>query len=77
MQSCLQACVDGAISKTINLPEAATVQQVRDIFLQAYTSGIKGCTVFREGSVRGQVLEARNESQCCPAATPNADQLEL
>ena len=77
MQSCLQACVDGAISKTINLPEAATVQQVQDIFLQAYASGIKGCTVFREGSVRGQVLEARNESQCCPAATPDADQFAL
>jgi ribonucleoside-diphosphate reductase alpha chain len=74
MQCCLQACVDGAISKTINLREAATAQQVQDIFLQAYISGIKGCTVFREGSVRGQVLEARNESHCCPAPTPDANQ---
>jgi ribonucleoside-diphosphate reductase alpha chain len=62
MQAHLQPYVDGAISKTINLPGTATVQDVDEIFLQAFSRGIKGCTVFRHGSVRGQVLLARNES---------------
>ena len=70
MQAQLQPYVDGAISKTINLPGTATVQDVDGIFLHAFHRGIKGCTVFRHGSVRGQVLQARNESHCCAIADP-------
>jgi len=66
MQACLQPLVDGAISKTINLPPQATVEDVQDLFFAAYAKGLKGCTVFRRGSLTGHVLEARNESQCCP-----------
>lgn len=66
MQSCLQPCVDGAISKTINLAPQATVNEVSQLFTDAFAQGIKGCTVYRRGSIRGQVLQARNESHCCP-----------
>jgi ribonucleoside-diphosphate reductase alpha chain len=65
MQSCLQRYVDNAISKTVNLAESATVDDVADIYTRAHTLGIKGCTVFRQGTLRGQVLRARNESHCC------------
>lgn len=58
MQACLQPFVDAAISKTINLPTAATLEDVNDVFRSAYAQGIKGCTVFRSGSARGQVLRA-------------------
>jgi ribonucleoside-diphosphate reductase alpha chain len=65
MQSCLQPFVDNAISKTVNLPEGATVNDVADTYRSAHVLGIKGCTVFRPGVLRGQVLRARNQSHCC------------
>jgi ribonucleoside-diphosphate reductase alpha chain len=67
MQSCMQAHVDNAISKTINLPQSATRDDVADIFTKAHALGIKGCTVFRPGSLRGRVLRPREESHCCHA----------
>ena len=65
MQSCLQRFVDNAISKTVNLPESATVDDVAKVYLRAYELGMKGCTVFRPGALRGQVLRPRDESHCC------------
>jgi ribonucleoside-diphosphate reductase alpha chain len=65
MQSCLQGYVDNAISKTVNLPESATVDDMADIYSSAHALGIKGCTVFRPGALRGQVLRSRDESHCC------------
>ncbi len=65
MQSCLQRLVDNAISKTVNLPEGATVEDVSDVYSRAHELGIKGCTVFRPGALRGQVLRSRDESHCC------------
>jgi ribonucleoside-diphosphate reductase alpha chain len=75
MQSCLQRYVDNAISKTVNLPESATVDDVADTYARAYELGIKGCTVFRPGVRRGQVLRAREESHCCHVDR-EADQFE-
>lgn len=66
MQACLQPLVDGAISKTINLPPQASVKDVQELFSAAYAKGLKGCTVFRRSCLTGHVLQARNESQCCP-----------
>jgi ribonucleoside-diphosphate reductase alpha chain len=43
----LQAHVDQAISKTINLPAHARFEQFRDLFIEAHRLGLKGCTVFR------------------------------
>jgi ribonucleoside-diphosphate reductase alpha chain len=65
MQSCLQPYVDNAISKTVNLPARATPHDVDEIFSLAYSSGLKGCTVFRHGARQGQVIRARDESHCC------------
>lgn len=65
MQSCLQRLVDNAISKTVNLPGSATVDDVSDVYSRAYELGMKGCTVFRPGSRHGQVLRPRDESHCC------------
>lgn len=65
MQGCLQPFVDGAISKTVNLPSNATVGDVLGLYARAYESGIKGCTIYRAGSLRGQVLKSRDEARCC------------
>jgi ribonucleoside-diphosphate reductase alpha chain len=65
MQASLQPYVDNAISKTITLAPGATPQAVNDIFRRAHAWGIKGCTVFRPGSMRGEVIRKRDESHCC------------
>jgi ribonucleoside-diphosphate reductase alpha chain len=65
MQACLQPYVDNAISKTITLSSGATADRVDEILRRAHTTGIKGCTVYRPGSMRGEVIRTRDESHCC------------
>jgi len=57
MQEAFQKHCDSAVSKTINLPNTATVKHIRDIFTKAAKGGvIKGVTVFRDGSLPEQVI---------------------
>ncbi|MBB5156012.1 adenosylcobalamin-dependent ribonucleoside-diphosphate reductase [Saccharopolyspora phatthalungensis] len=56
MQAAVQRHVDAAVSKTINLPTSATVDDVRKIFLEAWRAKVKGITAYRYGSRPHQVL---------------------
>ena len=53
MQGIIQKYVDSSISSTINLPQDVSVQTVADIYMAAYRQGLKGVTVYREGSREG------------------------
>ncbi len=56
MQGTIQKHIDSAISSTVNLPRDATVDQVSNIYLQAWGAGCKGITVYREGSREGILI---------------------
>jgi len=78
MQASLQRFVDNSISKTINFPESATEQEVRDAYMLAWKLGCKGLTIYRTGSRHGAVLETKatkqkldEEKPAAPAAVPD------
>ena len=87
MQAAAQKYVDSSISKTINVPEAIPFEAFKNVYLEAYRLGCKGCTTYRPNPVTGAVLETgeageatpREESRVVPfdaAKARPADELE-
>lgn len=62
MQGRVQKWVDHSISVTINLPSDASEELVGELYMEAWKSGCKGCTVYRDGS-RAGVLVANNDKK--------------
>jgi ribonucleoside-diphosphate reductase alpha chain len=56
MQAVLQRHVDSSISKTINCPADMSFAAFKDVYLEAYALGLKGCTTYRPNAVTGAVL---------------------
>ena len=71
MQGRVQKWVDHSISVTINLPATATEELVSQLYLEAWKSGCKGCTIYRDGSRSGVLVsvskkedEKKDEKRC-------------
>ncbi|MGY2873817.1 ribonucleoside-diphosphate reductase alpha chain [Marmoricola sp. URHA0025 HA25] len=63
MMAATQPFLSGAISKTVNLPETATVEEIEDIYLQSWKLGLKATAVYRDNCKVGQPLaDGRSES---------------
>lgn len=62
MQSVLQQYIDASISSTINLPQSATIEDIYQIYINAWKKGLKGVTVFRSGCKRAPILATTTSS---------------
>ncbi|WP_412068736.1 vitamin B12-dependent ribonucleotide reductase [Rubrivirga sp. IMCC43871] len=60
MMSACQPFISGAISKTVNLPESATVEDIADAYMQSWELGLKAVAIYRENSKRSQPLSTKS-----------------
>ena len=66
MQGRVQKWVDHSISVTINLPSDVTEELVNQLYVEAWKSGCKGCTVYRDGSRAGVLISVDDKKKPCP-----------
>ena len=70
IQSALQKYVDSSISKTINIPEDYPFEKFKDVYMQAYEKGCKGCTTFRPSKLISGILVKKEEKKEEPKKNP-------
>jgi len=56
MMGAIQPFLSGAISKTVNMPEAATAEEIEQVYLEGWKQGLKAIAIYRDGSKRSQPL---------------------
>ncbi|MGW2541654.1 vitamin B12-dependent ribonucleotide reductase [Kitasatospora sp. NPDC001574] len=62
MMAAIQPWISGAISKTVNMPEAATVEEIEEIYFEAWKLGVKALAIYRDNCKVGQPLSAKTKS---------------
>jgi ribonucleoside-diphosphate reductase alpha chain len=78
MMAAVQPFLSGGISKTINMPEESTVEDVFDAYVESWSLGLKAVAIYRDGSKRVQPLSAGNpasQAKAVPATQPSRRKL--
>ena len=63
MMAAIQPWISGAISKTVNMPESATVEEVEEIYFEAWKLGVKALAIYRDNCKVGQPLSAKTKEK--------------
>ncbi|RMB82777.1 vitamin B12-dependent ribonucleotide reductase [Streptomyces shenzhenensis] len=61
MMAAIQPWISGALSKTVNMPESATVEEVEEIYFEAWKMGVKALAIYRDNCKVGQPLSAKKK----------------
>lgn len=70
MMAAVQPFLSGAISKTVNMPESATVEEVEEIYFQGWKLGLKALAIYRDNCKVGQPLSTGKKEKAAAAAEP-------
>src|SRR2546421_304102 len=70
MMGAVQPFISGAISKTVNLPETATVEEVRDLLIDSWKLGVKAIAIYRDNCKVAQPLSGKSDKLELPATPP-------
>ncbi len=70
MMGAVQPFISGAISKTVNVPKEASVEEVEQAYLESWKLGAKAISIYRDGSKRTQPLNTSREAKSGPDAGP-------
>jgi ribonucleoside-diphosphate reductase alpha chain len=77
MMAAVQPFISGAISKTINMPTEATVEEIANAYLEAWKQGIKAVAIYRDGSKQNQVMTTKkDDAKQAPVALVEEDDLD-
>jgi ribonucleoside-diphosphate reductase alpha chain len=79
MMAATQPFISGAISKTVNLPESASVEEITEAYLQAWKLGLKAVAIYRDGCKKSQPLSAAGTktAESSAASVPSAVEQDL
>jgi len=76
MMSAVQPFISGAISKTVNVPENITVEQITDLFMQAWRLGVKAIAIYRDNSKKTQPLNVGQGTKARETKTQTAKEFK-
>ncbi len=80
MMGAVQPFISGAISKTINMPEECTAEEIMDAYIESWKIGLKAVAIYRDGSKKIQPLSSgtgKGEKKQTVAAVPAAPRRRL
>jgi len=74
MMAAVQPFISGAISKTVNMPESATVEEIEELYFKAWKMGIKALAIYRDNCKVGQPLsDAKAKTAAAPAPAAESE----
>ena len=76
MMGAIQPFISGAISKTVNMPEAATAEEIERVYMEGWKLGLKAIAIYRDNSKRSQPLSTGKKTGDAGAETVDSEEVE-